>query len=756
MDSSPAPAVLPACAFAAGIAAHVLLVRPASVAQAALLAALGLCLGHRAGLVLACAATGALVALLGSPVALPAAGAVAEATGSVCEPWSERPGTWSGTLCLERLRWRGGLVVARGRTRLRVELARSLAPPPWGAGVRVRGPLVRSPGYANERTGPPGPLRLRVKSARFLELERPPGPVARLAARVRAVARRPFEAPGRTARPGLALARALVLGEAGALGESWQRALRRCGLAHLVAVSGFNVSLVALLAGAAGAWLPRPARLAAVACSVALYVLAVGPAPSVLRASLMSLLALGGLALRRVPRARQGLALALVACLALAPDLCLDPGFQLSFSATAGLLGLAPRWAGRWSGVLPKAIALPVAASLAAQAAALPWSVAAFGDWAPLAPLFNLAAGPWAVAALAGSLAWTILALLVPSGVADLAARALDPLALPLDALAALPPSPLVATAWPGGWASGLALAVLLAALAEGGRWRRAAALALLAAATSGHGPRPGGEFEAVFVDVGQGDATLLTQGGEAILIDGGGAPGYDLGGRVLHPLLVDRGIARLRLVVLSHTDRDHCQGLADLAVHLPIQEVWAPAGAPGTACLAILGQRSRTGVRRPVAGQRFERAGFSLEVLYPGTAPFPGGDNRSSLVLLASAGGRRLLFTGDLDGAGEEALVRLARDRLAADLLKVAHHGSAGSSTSALLAAVRPRLAVVSAGSTNPFGHPAAPALERLIERRARVLRTDRDGEVVLRWRAAGPWRLRLPGSPRELPPAR
>jgi competence protein ComEC len=756
MDSSPAPAVLPSCAFAAGIGAHLLLARPASVAQAAALGALGLCLGHRAGRALACAAAGALVALLGTPAALPGAGAVAAATGRVCEPWSERPGTWSGTLCLERLAWPGGLVVAAGRARLRVELPRSLGPPPWGAGLRVRGPLVRAPGFANERAGPPGPLRLRVKSVRFLELERPPGPVARLGGRVRAIARRPFEAPGRAERPGLALARALVLGEAAALGESWQRALRRCGLAHLVAVSGFNVSLVALFAGAAGAWLPRPARLGTVGVAVAVYVLAVGPSPSVLRASLMALLALGGLALGRVPRARQGLALALVACLALAPELCRDPGFQLSFSATAGLLGLAPRWAERWSGVLPKPIALPAAAALAAQVAALPWSVAAFGDWSPLAPLFNLAAGPWSALALAGSLVWTILALVAPRGVGDLAARALDPLTLPLDALAALPPSALVATAWPGGWASGLALALMLAALAEGGRWRRAAALALLAAVTSGHGRSGGGLYEAVFVDVGQGDATLLTQGGEAILIDGGGAPGYDLGGRVLLPLLADRGITGLRLAVLSHPDRDHCLGLADLAAQFSIQEVWAPAGVPGTACLAALERRSRSGVRRPVAGQRFERAGFELEVLHPGRGPLPAGDNRSSLVLRASAGGRRLLFTGDLDGAGEEALVRRARSRLGADLLKVAHHGSAGSSTSVFLAAVRPRLAVVSAGANNPFGHPAGSVLERLEEHRVRVLRTDRDGEVAVRWRASGPWRLRLPGSPRAIPPAR
>jgi competence protein ComEC len=160
--------------------------------------------------------------------------------------------------------------------------------------------------------------------------------------------------------------------------------------------------------------------------------------------------------------------------------------------------------------------------------------------------------------------------------------------------------------------------------------------------------------------------------------------------------------------------------------------------------------------VRRLAAGERMSRAGFALEALHPGAGSTPAGDNSASLVLAVSAGGRRLLFAADLDGAGEMELVRRARDRLPADLLKVAHHGSATSSTSAFLAAVRPRLAVVSAGSNNPFGHPAPAALERLAARGIRVLRTDRDGEVALSWRRAGPWRLRLPGSPRAVPPAR
>ena len=125
---------------------------------------------------------------------------------------------------------------------------------------------------------------------------------------------------------------------------------------------------------------------------------------------------------------------------------------------------------------------------------------------------------------------------------------------------------------------------------------------------------------------------------------------------------------------------------------------------------------------------------------------------NAASLVLAVSGGGRRLLFTGDLAAATERALVARDGARLGCDVLKVPHHGSAGSTSPELARATAPALAVISAGVRDSYGHPAAAVCARLAGSGARVLRTDRDGAVTLSWRAHGPWRLRLPGAPRRL----
>ena len=752
MGAPDAPLVPAAAAFAAGVGSRFLLALPAAPGPALALALLGLALGGRAGRRLAAAAAGLIVAALGAPPArAPVPGRVAEIAGTISGPWTRRAGGWTSPLLVERLRQGARVTVGRAAPGFRVEVDAGLARPPVGARVRLRGVPVRSPGYANAPAVPPGPWRLRVKSARFLVLESGPGALARAAAVWRRRVRSPFYAPGRAGRPGIALGRALVLGDGEALPERWRRALRRNGLAHLIAVSGFNVSLVGLLAAAAGCYLRRLGRLALIATAVALYTLAVGPAPSVVRAAVMALVALAGLALGRVPLARQGLALALVGALAAQPGLARDPGFQLSFSATAGLLWLAPRWCERWAERRPRAVALGLAATLAAQVASLPWSVAAFGDLAPASPLWNLLATPWAAVSLAAALGWTILAAVAPAALADLAARVLDPLALPLAGLAALPASPLASVAWAGGWLGGLAVSGLIAAWVEGGRARRCAGLVLLGVTLGGHGRAPAPGFAAVFIDVGQGDATLLAHGEEAILVDGGGAPGFDLGGRVLRPVLARRGITRLRLVVVSHADADHCLGLLDLAAYVPVAEVWAPAGAVAEPCVAALGRATGAGVTARVAGERLERAGFELEILHPAAGELATGDNRISLVLAASAGGRRLLLAGDIDAPVEEKLIARSRSALAAAVLKVPHHGSSGSSSAAFLAAVHPRLAVIPVGSSNAYGHPGPGALRRLRAAGARVLQTDRDGLVALEWSPAGPWRLDLPGAPPE-----
>jgi competence protein ComEC len=253
--------------------------------------------------------------------------------------------------------------------------------------------------------------------------------------------------------------------------------------------------------------------------------------------------------------------------------------------------------------------------------------------------------------------------------------------------------------------------------------------------------------------DVGQGDALLLRDARAAVLVDGGGWRRGDLGGRVLLPALLGAGVARLDAAVVTHPDVDHCRGLADLASYLPIGEVWIAAGWQTDPCVselvaaAIPGRPSR--LRVLADGDAVSVGGWRFAVLHPpppesaGRLRLARTDNDRSLVLAASALGRRVLLTGDVEAAAERRLLRVRGGELPAFALKVAHHGSRSSTGGRFLAAVAPRLAVVSAGRRNSYGHPSPVVLDRLAGAGAVVLRTDRQGACTVSWDDSG--RLRI-----------
>jgi competence protein ComEC len=284
---------------------------------------------------------------------------------------------------------------------------------------------------------------------------------------------------------------------------------------------------------------------------------------------------------------------------------------------------------------------------------------------------------------------------------------------------------------------------------------RRLAPVALASLLVQGAGPSPLPLAEVVFLDVGQGDAAIVRTPQLTVLIDGGGLVGHDLGATALRPALARRGVSRLDVALLSHSDRDHCQGLLDLAAVVPIGELWSSAGQLADGCGRRLAGRLGGRTRALAAGTRIARGGVVFTVLHPPAQAAPRPANAESLVVAVELAGRRFIFPGDLGAAEEAALAGRSRG-LRGAVLKVAHHGAAGSSSPAWLDAIRPRLAVVSAGARNGYGHPAAATLGRLVGRGAVVLRTDRDGEVALVRPPRGPWRLELPGAPRRVAPDR
>jgi len=822
-----APALLPGAALLTG--AGLGLARPATPIGAVIaVGLLGLSLGtggggsgwaRRSGRLLVALVVGFVAgALAGREPVAPDPGRPVAAVACVTGHWRHDEGSWSAPVRIVRLR-QGTAIEALPRDAI-LRLPGDEPPPPLGTRLRVKGALRRAPGLGNLPPLRPGPWRLSTKSRRLVTVEREAGPLGIAATKLRRRVERAIDRAtatesnglGRAATPGGALApalvRALVLGDASRVPLRVRQGLRRLGLAHVLAVSGLHVGLVAgILLVLASGW-PRVARLAVALAGVTLYLLLVGPRPSLLRASVMAGLAAAALLAQRPPQVTNALAVAAAGLCLADPRILLDAGFRLTVAATAGIVLVGPRLASAWA-TAGDGIGLPkptsggglgsirdrlsrrvagrrsrralagsrraLAASVGAQIGVLPWALPLFYLVTPWAPLANLAAVPWTGLALTVCLAWTAAACLVP-GAAHAVGGLLALVAAPFAWPALVPPRPWIDLAVSVGAPAATALAIGLLLLLGGAVpwWRRLRArqggvgLAVLVLVAVGFGVScPGGNdgdgrgpsgVSVVMIDVGQGDAILLRDGSRAALVDGGGWRYGDLGGRVLLPVLARLGVRRLDAVIVSHPDRDHCGGLVDIAGYLAVGEAISGPGIGASRCgrgLADLPGFGRPVPRREVARAAVLRVGrWRLRVLHPAPASARAGlgrsDNDDSLVLLAEAFGRRLLLTGDIESRTERALVRSVPGALRCDLLKVAHHGSKTSTGGAFLAAASPRVALISAGAHNPYGHPAEQVLARLASRRIRVVRTDRDGMIVVTVRPTGRILLSLPGAPK------
>ena len=558
------------------------------------------------------------------------------------------------------------------------------------------------------------------------------------------------------------------------------------GASHVVAISGWNIAIVATTLGALAGGIGRRRRSVLTGVAIALYVLFVGPSPSVLRAGAMAGIALAARELGRPSRAAAAMGLAVAILLVLNPSSVDDPGFRLSVLATAGLMAWGTPLARRLSGPAPGRVrawlAESLGVSLAAQAATMPVILLEFGRLSLVAPFVNLgvvplvapamAAGaialvsgvlagfglPGAVATIGGLPAWVLLGAIV----AMIRAGASVPLAsvtlsAPWDIVAAL--------------VSGVAI-VLIARF--GGRLRRGnpprgAASKVTAAGSKPHnratrsnqpGRRiglialggatialalavshhPDGSTRVVVLDVGQGDA-ILVQGsrGGRMLVDGGPDPG-----RLL--IALDERLPawdhRIDTLVLTHPHEDHAAGLAVLLTRYRIGRIYEPGmvgPGPGYAAMATLLAHGGPPHGTLSTGDRLTLDDIRFRVLWPdpGRVPLRPADggtaiNNVSIVLLGEVGRRRFLLAGDIEEQVDPEL--LARGLPQVDLLKVAHHGSRTSSTQAFLDAVRPRVAVASAGLGNPYGHPAPATIQRLRGSAGQTFRTDLDGTVEVR----------------------
>jgi len=551
-----------------------------------------------------------------------------------------------------------------------------------------------------------------------------------------------------------ALFEALVLGDAGGLPSDWGPALRRTGTVHVLAVSGLHVGLLLLVVLRLGGGASPAVRALVGWVALCAYLVLVGPRPSLVRAAVMGGGGLLSLLAERPRTVGAALEWALLLLVVSNPVIVRDFGFQLTASATFSIL-----WASKKLATLEplsaraRSIWAPcvgrIGTGIAAQLGTLPFLLPRVGLTAVWGPFANLVAIPWAALALSASWIWLLLGL-EQNRVGRLWGSVLRACAWGPSALAELPSSRLAAQI---GFPIALFCLVLAASLGALS-WRELCRgkvnllgqrrqtvrgwLALLLAALVllfafwRSGRSIDAHPEMIFLDVGQGDATLIRDGDEAVLIDGGGWLYGDIASSVLVPALAGLDISQAPSIAVTHADRDHCKGLLELSAVVPIDAVWVASGWRAGECTRRLGALPGVQTRLLWRGHRMRVGRWSLEVLWPP----PGterSENQTSLVLLAEVHGRRVLLPGDIGSSIEQEILEGAgwRDDPRVDLLKLAHHGSKTSTSEAWLDATRPRLSIASVGRDNPYRHPAEVVLGRLDQRNLRVLRTDLVGAI-------------------------
>ncbi len=560
----------------------------------------------------------------------------------------------------------------------------------------------------------------------------------------------------------------ILLGIGSGIPRSLYDAFNATATSHIIVISGSNISVVAgLLMASLGRLLGARRAAPLTVLGIVLYVLFVGADAAVVRAGIMGSLAVIALQLGRPSTALVSLAASALLMTAINPLNLWDMGFQLSAMATLGLIVCAPplqavserwlrqtlgnRWAAQVGGFLNDGLLI----TLAAQITTTPLVVYAFGRLSlislatnflilPVQPFIMLWGGAAVLVGFVPGLRW--LAQLI----AYVPWLCLSYTVWVVQLTARLPSATLDFGRFSVGWLwayyalLGLALAAHARQISVRALWARLAphlpsqalagglatiALLLWLAAFQG----PDGLLHVYFLDVGQGDAILIrSPGGRQVLVDGGPSPtqlAWQVGRRL--PFW-DRS---LDVVILSHPDGDHINGLIPLVerydVSLVIDSPLSAQAREGGPWLAAL---QRHGVRREV-GQRGQRIhlgdGVWLDLLHPPDPPLQGtsaDENNNSVVVRLGYGRICLLLTGDVETAGEEILLQEGAS-LRCPVLKVSHHGSAGATSEAFLAAAAPQVAIIQVGAENRFGHPAAALLDRLAA--TRVYRTDQNGTI-------------------------
>lgn len=526
------------------------------------------------------------------------------------------------------------------------------------------------------------------------------------------------------------------------------------GIVHILSVSGTHIALVAGVI----LWLGRKLhlRFAFIAVlavgSILLYGCLSGFTPPVVRSVAMGIIALAAVGFEREPDGQNALAVAMLGMLIYQPALLYDISFQLSAGATAGIIFFYSRTVDQLS-FLPDWLRCGLAVTWSAQIGVIPFLAWYFNNLSLSSLPANMIVVPIIEFLVILGLAGTLLSLIMPvaGSLVLIGCSLLTGTAVMLTSgLAKLPGGTLYLP--PFSVAGGFIYYILLAWIygycpvnlprpKETVKWICGSAFRVNFLALIMIGifllvfwyPKPVGVH---FIDVGQGDSTLITTPhGKAVLVDAGGTTGdnttgFDIGERVVFPYLRHYGILSLDYLILTHGHQDHAGGAASVADRVPVRQIMLAQEQYTSPVQLLLRKMDHNNVIPMFEGQCFLLDDVLFEVLHAEGSQGPGG-NEVSCVIRVSYGRHSFLLTGDLEAQGEEAMLKNGNE-MGSTVLKVGHHGARKSTTPAFLQAVNPGYAVISAGSNNRFGHPHIETLQRLTERKVAVYRTDQQGAVA------------------------
>jgi competence protein ComEC len=559
------------------------------------------------------------------------------------------------------------------------------------------------------------------------------------------------------------LLKGILIGERGGIDPGTRRAFTVAGVAHVLAVSGSNVAVVAwfLLFLLGFARVSKVIRITILCIGLVGYMMIVGNQPPVVRATIMAFIVVGGGLLQVKADPFNSLGVAALIVLGFQPRQLFDVGFQLSFAAVFFILYLYPMFNARISLLTGtnlimrgcRAALRVIAVSAAASIGTIPITATAFGQVSVIGLLANVIVIPLVGAGVVlgfFSLLFAPVSSVLLESYAQLNRIVLQLTLEVTEFASGLPGASIDAyrfsslDAFP--FYAGIFLFSHLSVMPV---FRKLLILFLLLLNIAVIAPVVGKPqrvpLRVTFMDVGQGDAALLQfSDGRTMLVDAGPAWGtYDAGVLVVVPQLRRHGVEEIDLLVVSHPHGDHLGGVSAVLDAFPVKRVLDC----GQHVQSEMYRTYVTTVRDEQAPWEFGRAGKILTefenariyVLHPqehfiehDTGRHLSNINNASVVLKVQYGNTSLLFCGDAEEEAEVAMVEAYGDFLRSTLLKVGHHGSITSSSIPFLESVRPSYAVISVGKANRYNHPSVTVLQRLSESTIHISRTDLEGALL------------------------